>query len=369
VLPYTDPPAIEHAVEGVRKACASLPVSDRVEIILFSERADVVFSGSPRDIGLPDVLGAVTRRSSVKPLGEGTRFATGLSSALRRMGGVSPECHPRVVLVSDGQAQDSDETIGAVERIGAQGFSLVCLGVGDADSAMLMGEMVSVVGGGHYRHVHGGEALAAALSTQFVSRQDVAFDRVELIVHYTHEIGMDSVYRLDCGQAGGVAVIPCVADEAEPTFARYRFGPIGGPVAHRFVVPVVPFAPGGGRVPIMALGYAGSEREPRDAVRTEVPVDAGRGAEPGPTERRLVAWTVAHNCQARGKRAAMEGEWSAAQEAYALAARTYRTLGATNLAEEAERQAAEAKNHSWDPVRANTVTRDTLWVADERNGR
>ncbi|GAB4281824.1 MAG: hypothetical protein Kow0092_36970 [Deferrisomatales bacterium] len=157
---------IEFVKEAVRLVARNLQAADRLSVVVYSDRADVLVSGGD----LHDRLLVEHHLDMLRPSGA-TNLSAGLfegvaqARASRTEGALS-----RIVLLSDGLANrgvvSPEDLASYARKLPGEQLSVSTVGVGDEfDEALLMG--LASAGGGNYHYVSAPEDLPAVFLEEF----------------------------------------------------------------------------------------------------------------------------------------------------------------------------------------------------------
>ncbi len=159
-------PKIEQAKEAAILALSRLNRGDRVSVIAFDHRVDVVVPAGPFE----DFSEMKRRIDAIQPGGQ-----TAIYAAVRQAGqsvseAVSPERVSRVILMSDGQANVGPSSPAELEalgrELGSQGISVTTIGLGLDYSEDLMTRL-ALASDGNHAFVENPEQLADIFNKEF----------------------------------------------------------------------------------------------------------------------------------------------------------------------------------------------------------
>src|SRR5262249_42302366 len=123
-------PKIEQAKEAAILALSRLSPRDRVSIIAFDHRVEVVVPAGPFE-NFEEMRSRIKR---ITPGGQTAIYAAVRQAAQSVKEAVSPEAVSRVILMSDGQANVGPSSVADLERlgreIGGEGISVTTIGLG-----------------------------------------------------------------------------------------------------------------------------------------------------------------------------------------------------------------------------------------------
>jgi Ca-activated chloride channel family protein len=137
------------AIEDARAAAAalveSLSARDRLAIVVFDSKAEVLLPSTP--VAELDERNLRTRIATMRAEGT-TDMAQGLAAGVREVTQhLDPEGVNRVILLGDGVPNDEAPMAGIAQAAAAQGVSITALGLGPDYNETLMGKMAQVTGG------------------------------------------------------------------------------------------------------------------------------------------------------------------------------------------------------------------------------
>lgn len=167
---------IEHARAAVAELIGQLGPQDRLALVTYADGAVLTIPLAPADPALREGWLATVRE--IAP-GGGTNMSSGLDLALAAIERArTPARVPRVVLVSDGLANQGDATPeGLVRRAAAAargGYALTTVGVGADFNEYLMTALADA-GTGNYHYLRGSEDLAGVFARELdAARTEVA---------------------------------------------------------------------------------------------------------------------------------------------------------------------------------------------------
>jgi Ca-activated chloride channel homolog len=159
-------PKIEQAKEAAILALSRLSRQDRVSVIAFDHRVDVVVPAGPFE----DFTEMKRRIDAIKPGGQ-----TAIYAAVRQAGqglgeALSPDRINRVILMSDGQANVGPSSPADLERLGRElgreGIAVTTIGLGLDYSEELMTRL-ALASDGNHAFVENPEQLAEIFNKEF----------------------------------------------------------------------------------------------------------------------------------------------------------------------------------------------------------
>ena len=165
---------IEHARAAVHALVGELRPEDRLTLVTFDSRAQVVLP--PTVIDDADLDELADRIDAIQAQGT-TDLAAGLATLMQQL-----QSQPRtgdldrIVIVSDGVPNDASSLMSQVASAREAGFAITTLGVGLEYDEVLLGEMARS-SGGRFHHVEDGEGLAQSVVGEvFGAQRQVAGD-------------------------------------------------------------------------------------------------------------------------------------------------------------------------------------------------
>jgi Ca-activated chloride channel family protein len=159
---------IEHARAAVRELVAELGANDRFGLVTYSNDAAVAIPLTA--VGVETRVGWAQTIAAIHPDG-GTNMSSGLDLGLDLVEGARTAGRvPRVILISDGLANQGDATPeGLTRRAGRAGhgeYTLSTVGVGADFNEYLMSALADA-GTGNYYYLRGSEDLASVFAREF----------------------------------------------------------------------------------------------------------------------------------------------------------------------------------------------------------
>ena len=170
---------IEQAKEAAILALSRLSPQDRVSVIAFDHRVEVVVPAGP----FQDFEGMRRRIQAIQPGG-----STAIYAAVRQAGqsvgeAVSPEAVSRVILMSDGQANVGPSSPADLERLGRElgghGIAVTTIGLGLGYDEELMTRL-ALASDGNHAFVENPEQLADIFNKEFGDVLSVVGQDVEI---------------------------------------------------------------------------------------------------------------------------------------------------------------------------------------------
>lgn len=165
---------MEHAHAAVRELISQLAVDDRFGLVSYDSYAEIAI---PLSSATPEARGTWRQVvAGITPRG-GTNMSSGLDLALG-MTGASPGRAARMILISDGHANEGDATVGGLSnrarRFATKEAVVSTIGVGEGFNELLM-SAVADAGTGNYYYAAETVQLAQIFSDEFAaSRETVA---------------------------------------------------------------------------------------------------------------------------------------------------------------------------------------------------
>ncbi len=170
---------IEQAKEAAILALSRLSPRDRVSVIAFDHRVEVVVPAGPFEN-----FDEMKRRiQAIRPGGQTAIYAA-VRQAAQSVGQAASEGYSRIILMSDGQANIGPSSPAELERlgreVGGQGISVTTIGLGLDYSEELMTRL-ALASDGNHAFVENPEQLASIFNKEFgdalsVVGQDVDID-------------------------------------------------------------------------------------------------------------------------------------------------------------------------------------------------
>jgi Ca-activated chloride channel homolog len=161
---------IDDAREAARALVRSLADGDRLAVVAFGTRAEVLqpsieLDGSARS-AIEEKLAAMQARGT-------TDLAAGLARGLEQLGeALDPDGINRVVLLGDGIPNDAAGVPGLVESSRSRGITITALGLGlDYDEALMA--KIAQGSGGKFRHLEDSTKVAAFFRGEVLRLQGV----------------------------------------------------------------------------------------------------------------------------------------------------------------------------------------------------
>jgi len=168
--------AIEDARAAAKALVASLRDNDRIAIVTFDSRAEVLVAASTLKAAGRKAIG--DRIDHMQARGT-TDMASGMAAAVAQMGGAPPDSIRRIVMLSDGVPNDATNILGYADSLRASGIALTTLGFGLEYDETLLGQLAQATGGSFHR-VGEGEALAQAFVDEAFRLERVVASNVVL---------------------------------------------------------------------------------------------------------------------------------------------------------------------------------------------
>jgi Ca-activated chloride channel family protein len=168
--------AIEDARAAAKALVASMRDDDRIAIVTFDSRAEVLVAATTLKAAGRKTIGK--RIDDMQARGT-TDLASGMATALAQIGSAPADSIRRVVLLSDGVPNDATNVPGYAESLRASGVALTTLGFGLEYDETLLGQLAQSTGGSFHR-VGEGEALAQAFVDEAFRLERVVASNVVL---------------------------------------------------------------------------------------------------------------------------------------------------------------------------------------------
>ena len=177
---------IEHARQSVLQLIDQLAADDRFALVSFAgeARLDVELAAvGPTEGGVADGPRRWRERVAAIELGSGTAISEGLDLALRAAGDRPAGRAARLLLLSDGQANEGDVTAEGLaaraRRFAAAGIPVSTLGVGDDFNEELMARLADD-GRGNYYYLPGAEQIAGVLAAELAATRETVAEEIEV---------------------------------------------------------------------------------------------------------------------------------------------------------------------------------------------
>jgi Ca-activated chloride channel family protein len=187
---------LRDAVEAARRFVEGLADRDRVSLVIYDSTVDTLVPWTTLSEGRARVLSAL---SEVHERG-GTNLGGGLIEGIRQArAGSTERTVNRVILLSDGQANEGITAPSALARIAAAAsqhrVNVTTVGVGDDYNEDLM-MLIASRGGGGYHYIRDSRALARLFSAELKQLASTVGRNVRVEVELEPEVRLDEVYSV-----------------------------------------------------------------------------------------------------------------------------------------------------------------------------
>jgi Ca-activated chloride channel family protein len=211
-------PKMAQAKQAAKALVERLADDDEVALVTYSSDFSV-------DLGLTRLKGQRARvlRAVDEILdGGGTNLAGGLTAGLKALYGADTTRVRRVLLLSDGNANQGLTDPGTIASLAAQGrqqgITVSTLGVGVDFNEDLMTMVAQSAGGGYY-YARDGAAIAQAFDAELEGLLNIAARQVEVGLELASGVHIDEVYGYRTERRGDRVVVP-VGDLASGAHRR-----------------------------------------------------------------------------------------------------------------------------------------------------
>jgi Ca-activated chloride channel family protein len=198
---------IQKARQASKQFVARLTDEDEIAIVTYSSDYSV-------DLPLTTIKGQRNRIDRVIDEildGGGTDIGAGLQAGLSALKGAHKDAVKRLLLVSDGNANqgitDSGSLASIAKRGHQDGITVSTLGVGVDFNEDLLGQMAQGAGGGYY-YARDPEAIASAFDKELTGLTKLAARNVEVGLELAPNVSISEVYGYRTENRRGRIVIP-----------------------------------------------------------------------------------------------------------------------------------------------------------------
>lgn len=171
---------------------ASLQPQDRLSLVTFSDRAEVIAETQPADRKR-------SLRSAISSIiaGGGTEIYQGLSAGIEQVAPyVSPETITHVILLTDGRTYGDEElALGAAARAAERGIGISAFGIGEDWNDLFL-DSLAQRGGGTSQYVDTPSKVQTVLKSQIKGLSNTVLSGVKIRVGATSYVKLASVYRV-----------------------------------------------------------------------------------------------------------------------------------------------------------------------------
>jgi Ca-activated chloride channel family protein len=195
---------IVHARSAVRALVESLGAADRFALVAYSDSAFPVIPLSAPGAGREGWLPAI---EAIAPIG-GTNLSSGLDLALAMVDGARAEGRsPRVVLISDGLANQGDATreglLARATRAARGEYALSTVGVGADFDEGLMAALADA-GTGNFHFLASADGLGAILAAEFATARETVARGVRVTIEPGDGVSVLDAAGYPLSHAGGL---------------------------------------------------------------------------------------------------------------------------------------------------------------------
>jgi Ca-activated chloride channel family protein len=211
--------AIVHAREACMKMVDALADGDRLAIVTFDTRAEVIVPAIVLDKKSRALVRARIRAMQARGT---TDMAGGLSAAVSQVtSGMLSDGINRVVLLGDGVPNDPAPLTAIAQQARQNGIAITSLGLGLDYDETLMGQ-VAQLSGGKFHYVRSSEQVASVLEEEVLKIERVAGRNASLQLVAGPGVTIVEVvgHQLPMGQRVGVPVGDLVAGEQRDVVVR-----------------------------------------------------------------------------------------------------------------------------------------------------
>jgi Ca-activated chloride channel family protein len=185
-------PRLEQVKQATLRVIDQLADSDRLSVVTFNDRAQVVLSGS-------DLTDRPAMKRPIRGIhaSGGTEIYQGLEAGLGQLERhSSPESLDYLVLLTDGHTYgDEQRCLDLAQRAQSRGTTLSTLGVGlDWNEGLLEG--IARLGGGRCHYVESSRQIAAAFEEWFQGIGSAYAEDMVLAVHRMEGVELRHAYRI-----------------------------------------------------------------------------------------------------------------------------------------------------------------------------
>jgi Ca-activated chloride channel family protein len=200
-------PKMRQAKRAAKALVERLADTDRIALVTYSSDFAI-------DMPLTQVKGQRARINRIIDDildGGGTNLAGGLSAGLKALGHADAGLLRRIILMSDGNANQGLTDPNAIADIATtarhKGISVSTLGVGVDFNEDLMTAIAQASGGGYY-YAKDAQAIAAAFDREMEGLMHVVARQVEVSLELAPGVRIEEVYGYRTEKRGGRTVIP-----------------------------------------------------------------------------------------------------------------------------------------------------------------
>lgn len=217
--------AIEHAREAAKALVADLDVGDRVSVVVFHSRGEVLVDSVELDAtNRGDVMGALENLEATGT----TSLAEGLSLGMQQLGiDRRGDVVSRMVLLSDGVPNDEARARQVGGTLAASSVSLTALGLGLEFDEVLLADLASS-SGGRFHYVQDGEQVAKMFQDEILDIEQLVAQGAVLDLRAGPGVSILEVVGRGQVQTGaGTASVPVgdlLEDDAREVIVRLAVG-------------------------------------------------------------------------------------------------------------------------------------------------
>ena len=196
--------AIKDAREAALRMIDALKDGDRLAVVIFHSRTEVLLRSTELDAGVRQEIKA--KLVEVEARGT-TDMARGLDAALEQVRAhANPKGINRVILLGDGIPNNASNMEYTARRAAEGGISITAMGLGLDYDETLMGRLAEL-SGGRYRYIESSDKVAAFFSEELDRLDSVYGRQVSAAITPGPGVRIDSVVGGSTPSAGGAAYV------------------------------------------------------------------------------------------------------------------------------------------------------------------